>query len=87
MDKLKIVKMLVFLLTFLVFFTLCLLVNKAFISKNAKPFEMMLETKGAKIDGFDINGDYGYILAGNTIYVVDVKKSVYKGSIFTKGEQ
>ena len=45
----------------------------------AERLEMMLETKGAKIDGFDINGDYGYILAGNTIYVVDVKKGVYKG--------
>lgn len=86
MNKLKIMKILVFLLTFLMVFMLCLLVNRVVVKKDIQNFEIHLQ--GAKkIDNFSVEGDYGYVVTSDTVYVVNIKKGKYKGFITTREEK
>lgn len=87
MDKFKTIKILVFMLTFLMVFVLCLLINRVFVKKSTKPFEITLATKGENFDFFKVEGDYVYVYNANKIHIVDAKKGVYKGLISTTGEQ
>ncbi|MBE6451091.1 MAG: hypothetical protein E7016_03915 [Alphaproteobacteria bacterium] len=83
MDKLKIIKTAVFVLTFCMFFILCLLVGKAFEKKGAKPFEIGLpNVAGKKFDDVKLMGDYVFLQLSNQVHVVDVKNGTYKGVIF-----
>lgn len=83
MDKLKIIKTMVFMLTFCMVFALCLLVGRVVEKNNHKPFEIKISNvKEAKIDKFKINGNYAYIKTSDQIHVVDIESGTYKGMIF-----
>lgn len=87
MDKLKIIKMLVFMLTFFIVFSLCILTQKAIKKRNNVSYDIKLSSLSSKIDGFEISNDYGYVLSANKIFVIDLKNGTYKGSISVIGEQ
>ncbi|MBQ8869940.1 MAG: hypothetical protein IJ019_01015 [Alphaproteobacteria bacterium] len=88
MDKLKIIKTTVFVLTFFVFFVLCLLVGKVLEKKTAKPFEIQVKNvAGAQIDNIKAVADYVYVQSSNQVHVVDVKNGTYKGVIFVTEEK
>ena len=83
MDKLKIIKTMVFILTFCMIFALCLLVGKVFEKSTSKPIEVKISgIKDAKIDNFKISENFIYIQTSNKIHIIDVKKGNYKGMIF-----
>ena len=83
MDKLKIIKAMVLMLTFCMVFVLCLLVGKVFEKNSYKPFEIKISNaKDTKIDKFKINGNYAYIKTSDQIHVVDIESGTYKGMIF-----
>lgn len=82
MDKLKIIKTAVFMLTFCMIFVLCLLTDKVFEQKTSKPFEINItNVTGAKINNMTTSADYLYLQSSNQIHIIDVKKGVYKGTI------
>ncbi len=87
MDKFKTIKILVFMLSFLMVFVLCLLINRIFVKKSTKPFEIALAIEGKNFDFFKVEGDYVYVYNANKIHIVDVKKGIYKGLISAMGEQ
>ncbi len=89
MDKIKIIKLLVFCLTFCMVFVLCLLVNKVVLKNTEKPFEIKIETSDKMhiTDAKTTEKFIHVITSENKIYVFDVKKGAYKGSISFAGEQ
>ena len=83
MDKLKIIKTAVFILTFCVFFVLCLLAGKVFEKNTAKPFTIELpNVEGKSFDDIKLMGDYICLRLSNQVHIVDVKNGTYKGVIF-----
>ena len=87
MDKLKIVKTIVALLTFGVVFVFCLLISQTVASNKNKAFDINIKNaQNSVIDSFSANGKYVYIKTLNQLHVVDVDKGVYKGVIYVKGD-
>ncbi len=84
MDKIKIIKLLVFCLTFCLLFVLCLLVNKVMLKNTEKTFEIKIETvdKEQITDIKTAENLLHVVTSENKIYVFDVKKGAYKGSIY-----
>ena len=88
MDKLKIIKKAVFGLTFCIVFILCIIVHKTFSKKTVAQFDIALESADAtKIDNFFVSGNYGFVVTSNKVYIIDVEKGIYKGSISILGEK
>ena len=84
MDKIKIIKLLVICLTFCLLFVLCLLVNKVMLKNTEKTFEIKIETvdKEQITDIKTAENLLHVVTSENKIYVFDVKKGAYKGSIY-----
>ena len=70
-------------------FVLCLLVNKVVLKNTEKPFEIKIETSDKMhiTDAKTTEKFIHVITSENKIYVFDVKKGAYKGSISFAGEQ
>ena len=86
MDKIKMIKALVFVLTFFIVFVLCFLFEKVIGGKSTKTFDIKLEGINSKIDSFKISDKYIYVMSSDKLYVIDVENGIYKGSISVKGE-
>lgn len=87
MDKLKIVKGLVFVMTFCLVFLLCIAINKVTLNKNQQTFDITLENVVEyKSDNFYATGDYVYISSEQKIYVIDVNQGILKGTISLRKE-
>ena len=89
MDKIKIIKLAVFFLTFCMMFVLCLLVNKVMMKNTEKPFDINIETLNkAQITDIKTAENFIHVITSeNKIYVFDVKKGAYKGVISFSEEQ
>ena len=76
MDKIKIIKLAVFFLTFCMMFVLCLLVNKVMMKNTEKPFDINIETLN-KAQITDIK------TAENFIHVITSKTYILFSDVIT----
>lgn len=80
MDKLKIIKISVFFMTFVLVFLLCFAVTRVISQiKGEQEFEVHLPEKD--ILGMSSSGDYLYVQGKQAIYVVDIKERAISGKI------
>ena len=87
MNKLKIVKGLVFFMTFVIIFLLCLAIQKVMVNKKQQTFDIEIENiVEYTSDNFSVAGDYAYITSAKKIYVIDVNKGILKGTISLRKE-
>ncbi len=87
MDKLKIIKLLVFVLTFCTFFVLCLILTKIMLKSEQGTdfYTINLETTSSdKV--FDVlsDGKRLYVTTDSKIHVIDMRDKVYEGVVVFK---
>ena len=82
MDKLKIVKVMVFFMTFCLVFLLCIAINKVMLNKRQQTFDIKIENiVNYDKDNFYVAGDYAFITSSEKIYVINVNQGILRGTI------
>lgn len=89
MDKLKFVKIVVFLLTFGIVFLLCLGITKIIKSRTAESFDVSLDLpEGAQISHIFANEHQLYLVTDqNQIHIINVKNGGLHGVIHLGGSK
>ena len=89
MDKLKIVKIAVFLLTFCLIFLLCFAVSQIILKSNrpAQAFKISLPAANSRVSGMLAEGNRLFIATDiPAVYVVNLKDASLEGTIYLNGE-
>lgn len=82
MDKLKIVKGLVFCMTICMAFLFCIAINKVISNKTQQTFDIKLKNViNYQKENFYASGNYAYIISSNKIYVINVEQGILKGTV------
>ena len=90
MNKLKIVKAAVFLLTFCLIFLLCFAVSQIILKTNRQnqAFKISLPAANCRISHMTAEGNRLYIATETpAVYVVNLKDKILEGTIYLNGEQ
>lgn len=90
MDKLKIVKIAVFLLTFCLIFLLCFAVSQIILKTNRQnqAFKISLPAANSRISNITAEGGRLFIATeAPAVYVVNLQDKVLEGTIYLNGEQ
>lgn len=88
MDKLKIIKTAVFLLTFCLIFLLCFAVSQIILKTKGQKqaFEISLPVLNSRIDGMAAEGNRLYIATDvPAVYVINLKDKMLEGTIYLNG--
>ncbi len=89
MDKLKIVKIAVFLLTFCLIFLLCFAVSQIILKTNRQnqAFKISLPAANSRICNITAEGGRLFIATeAPAVYVVNLKDKVLEGTVYLSGE-
>lgn len=90
MDKLKIVKIAVFLLTFCLIFLLCFAVSQIILKTNRQnqAFKISLPAANSRIGKMMAEGNRLFIATdAPAIYIVNLQDKTLEGVIYLNGEQ
>ena len=90
MDKLKIVKAAVFLLTFCLIFLLCFAISRVILKTNRQNqmFEISLPATNSRIGKMMAEGNRLFIATdAPAVYIVNLQDKTLEGVVYLNGEQ